>query len=160
MGKTGKRDWGTRDVGTKACGLTDDMQQGHSIIVGATEVVATVGADEFAVMAGEAMAAGGQIWQWWSTCGTPAGEPTCGSSPGEWGPGEYGPGKSMLGDWTPARQTAPLCEISAAELAGKPGFRARGSSGNMPDRLAWRSGGLRFEIDAGAREINRREQRC
>jgi hypothetical protein len=25
----------------------------------------------------------------------------------------------------------------------------------MPDRLAWRSGGLRFEIHAGAREINR-----
>ena len=35
------------------------MQRGGSVIVGAAEVVAAVGTDELAVVAGEAMAAGG-----------------------------------------------------------------------------------------------------
>ena len=70
-----------------------------------------MGANQLAVVAGEPMAAGGADLAVVSTASI---------------------GRAASG------RPAPLCEISAADSGSKVEFRARGSSGNMPDRLAWR----------------------
>jgi len=89
-----------------------------SVVVGATEIVAAMCADELAVVAGEAMAA----------CGADLAVVIYEQCRVDWAGGAWPGGVG---------QAAPLCEISSGGSAAKSDFRARGSSGSMPDRLAW-----------------------